>query len=276
VARDNFSQKTVNILGKRAAYICSNPACRRSTLAPSDTDVNKFIYIGKAAHICAASIGGPRFDPNMTTKERGHISNGIFLCSSCADVVDKNSGIDHTLDELRLWKSQHEQWVALNLNKCQQGVGGDGGDGQIIGDRGVIIAGKGGDGGVAGIGGKGGGGVIHGDDGLIITGNGGNCAGADGRGGKPALGPTERYGFETFMWGYGRGGAGSNVPEYDRRLELLKQFKSEYFIKFPFDVVYIEAGIQPVPIDWINQRLAECNEAWRITSGPEGYILPPL
>jgi hypothetical protein len=42
----------------------------------------------------AASPGGPRYDPSLTQKERGEISNAIFLCAVCADVVDKNNGLD--------------------------------------------------------------------------------------------------------------------------------------------------------------------------------------
>jgi hypothetical protein len=260
----------------RAALICSNPDCRKQTVAPSESDENKFVCIGKAAHITAAAEGGPRYELSMSSAERSSISNAIYLCSGCADLIDKNNGHDFPTATLRRWKEDHERWVATNLNKRSEGVGGEGGSGTIIGNRGAVIGGKGGNGGVAGIGGKGGSGFIQGDDGLIIGGDGGSCGTADGRGGKGAKGPTERLGFNTSMWGYGRGGSGTNHPEYNRRIELLAQFRSEYLAKFQTDAPYIEAGVEIVPIDWINQRLTECQELWQVEMSERGYVLPDL
>lgn len=274
--RDDFSKSVADALGKRAAYICSNPDCRAQTLAPSESEQGKYLYIGKAAHICAAAGGGPRFDVKMSSEERGAISNGIFLCSSCADLIDKNNGSDFPSSQLHEWKLQHEKWVADNLNKRREGQGGDGGSGTINGNRGTIIGGRGGDGGISGIGGKGGGGFIQGDDALIIGGDGGNCPTANGRGGRGARGPTERFGFPTNMWGPGHGGSGGNHPEYNRRLDLLRKIRGEYLAKFPDEAAFIEAGIEPVPVDWINQRLVELGESWLVHLGPKGYVLPAL
>lgn len=274
--RDDFLKPVIDALGKRAAYICSNPDCRAQTLAPSDTDPTKYLYIGKAAHICAAAKGGPRYRSDMSAVERAGIGNAIFLCSGCADMIDKNNGADFSEAMLRKWKSDHENWIAQNLNKRGTGVGGDGGGGTIIGNRGTVIGGRGGDGGVSGIGGKGGGGIINGDDGLIIGGDGGSAATADGRGGRGARGPTERLGFLTDIWGYGRGGSAPNNPEYDRRINLLIKIRNEYLAKFPGDAPYVEAGIDPVPIDWVNQRLAELRESWTVSRGELGFVLPSL
>jgi hypothetical protein len=275
-SRDNFPKPVADALGKRAAFICSNPECRVLTVAPTDGDESKFLYIGKAAHICAAAAGGPRYDASMTPEYRGSASNGIFLCSNCADMIDKNGGVDFPVHRLRSWKFDHERWVAENLNKRRDGRGGEGGSGTIMGDRGTVIGGRGGDGGIGGNGGRGGGGLIVGNDALIIGGDGGNCATADGRGGRGARGPTERLGFSTENWGFGRGGSGQNVPEYDRRIALLKRIRAEYLAKFADEVPYIEAGIEPVPVDWVNQRLAELKENWQVDAGLNGYILPAL
>lgn len=274
--RDEFSKPVVDALAKRAAYICSNPECRAQTLAPSESEPGKYLYIGKAAHICAAAEGGPRFKPEMSPEERGAITNGIFLCSSCADLIDKNNGADFSVKQLCEWKAAHEKWAAENLNKRGQGRGGEGGGGTIIGNRGTVIGGRGGDGGVSGFGGKGGGGFIQGDDGLIIGGDGGSCPGADGRGGRGAPGPTERLGFPSEIWGFGRGSAGTNHPEYARRIGLLRKIRAEYMAKFPDDVPFIDGGVDPVPVDWVNQRLAELSENWRVEFGPRGYVLPAL
>ena len=115
--RDEFPKVVVDALAKRAAFICSNSDCRAQTVAPSEDDDSKFIYIGKASHIAAASAGGPRFDESMSAEERKSIANGIFLCSNCADMVDKNNGRDYSVEQLRKWKREHESWVSTNLNK---------------------------------------------------------------------------------------------------------------------------------------------------------------
>ncbi|MDR1994245.1 hypothetical protein [Azonexus sp.] len=278
--RDDFSKAVVDSLCKRAAFICSNPICRASTLAPSDIEQGKYLYIGKAAHICAAASGGPRYKATMSTEERTGINNAIFLCSSCADMIDKNEGKDFPETNLRQWKVEHEKWVKENLNKRGTGRGGDGGGGTIVGNRGTVIGGRGGDGdgdgGVSGIGGKGGSGFIQGDDGLIIGGDGGNAATADGRGGRGARGPTERFGYSTDFWGFGRGGSSPNHPEYDRRISLLQRIRGEYLLKFPVDAPYVEAGIDIVPLDWVNQRLIELGEIWQVVFGKVGYVLPVL
>lgn len=116
--RDNFNSATTEILAKRASFICSNPDCRCLTVAASEMDNMKFLYTGKAAHITAAAEGGPRYDKILTSEKRSDISNAIFLCSNCADLIDKNRGIDFPPTILLEWKSKHETWVRNNLNKA--------------------------------------------------------------------------------------------------------------------------------------------------------------
>lgn len=260
----------------RAALICSNPDCRKQTVAPSDSNPDTFICLGKAAHITAAAEGGPRYDATLRSEDRRAISNAIYLCSSCADLIDKNDGCDFAPSLLQEWKTQHEQWVKESLNRTPGGVGGEGGSGAIFGDRGTVIGGRGGNGGPGGAGGKGGSGFVQGNDGLVIGGDGGNCGTSDGRGGKRAKGPMERLGFQTITWGFGSGGSGANHPEFDRRVKLLATFCLEYKTKFPCEGAYIDAGIEQVPADWVNQRLIESDEAWQVSVGENGFLLPPL
>ncbi|MCA6439206.1 MAG: hypothetical protein ACRCSM_11420 [Sediminibacterium sp.] len=115
--RDDFDNKTIEALAKRASFICSNPDCRCLTLAASEVDEMKFIYNGIAAHITAASEGGPRYDAKMTSEQRADISNGIFLCGNCSIAIDKNNGIDFSSKKLLEWKKEHENWIKENLNK---------------------------------------------------------------------------------------------------------------------------------------------------------------
>lgn len=158
----------------------------------------------------------------------------------------------------------------------QVGTGGAGGGGTIVGNGGTIIGGRGGDGGVGGIGGAGGGGHIQGDDGLIVGGDGGNAGTADGRGGRRTQSPMERMGQPTQYWHFGNGGAGGNHPEYNRRIGLLASIRREYMESFPGEVQFIEAGVDLVPINWVNKRLEELQEGWRVTLGPNGYLLPNI
>ncbi len=101
--RDDFSQETRNHLSKQVACICSNPLCKKQTNGP-DTTLSKSISIGIAAHICAASPEGPRYDAKMTTDERKDIKNGIWLCSNCAALIDRKPEL-YTIELLQQWKS---------------------------------------------------------------------------------------------------------------------------------------------------------------------------
>jgi hypothetical protein len=142
--RDDFSSKTVNALRLRAAFICSNPTCRKLTIAPSESNDNDYIIIGTAAHICAAAPDGPRYNTNMTSEERKSISNGIYLCTNCSQMIDKNKGADYSVSRLYEWKGIHEEWVSANLNKkiadnnntINQSIGQQGGiTGNIVVDK---------------------------------------------------------------------------------------------------------------------------------------------
>lgn len=116
-SRDDFDRKVVDTLAKRASYICSNPQCRCLTIAAAKLDEEEFTYIGVAAHITAAAEGGPRHDKTLTSSERSSIENGILLCGSCSIMIDKNNGLDYSIEQLKKWKDEHHQWVQENLNK---------------------------------------------------------------------------------------------------------------------------------------------------------------
>ena len=111
--RDDFSLKTKELLAKRVANRCSNPGCRQLTSGPQE-DPTKAVNIGVAAHITAASTDGPRFDPSLTPDQRRSVKNGIWLCQSCAKLVD-NDPIRYGADGLRQWKVQAEKSAAQEL-----------------------------------------------------------------------------------------------------------------------------------------------------------------
>lgn len=110
--RDDFKQAEVTKLARQSGYICSNPSCRRTTVGP-DGDGGS-ANIGVAAHITAASAGGPRFDPTMTPEQRSSIENGIWLCQSCSRLIDADIP-SHSADTLIEWKrlSEIQAYLAL-------------------------------------------------------------------------------------------------------------------------------------------------------------------
>ena len=59
--------------------------------------------MGIAAHITAASVGGPRFDDSISSDERKGIDNGIWLCQNCAKLID-NDEKKYTVELLNKWK----------------------------------------------------------------------------------------------------------------------------------------------------------------------------
>lgn len=123
--RDDFEKKTIEVLIKRVGNRCSNPNCRQLTSGPHTT-VSKSINIGVAAHITAASKNGPRFDAKLTTEERRHIDNGIWLCQSCSKLIDSDTE-RYSSDILREWKRLSEQAALYEvenreLNKLKSDV----------------------------------------------------------------------------------------------------------------------------------------------------------
>ncbi len=115
-SRDDFTAKTKSILAKRVGYNCSNPHCRKNTTGPH-TSETKATTIGIAAHISGAASGGPRYDESSTSFQRKSISNAIWLCSNCANLIDTDeSQFPPTL--LFEWKenAEHIAWQEL-LNR---------------------------------------------------------------------------------------------------------------------------------------------------------------
>jgi hypothetical protein len=103
ILRDDFKQSIRKSLAHRVSLLCSNPDCRAHTTGPQ-TDETKVIDVGVAAHITAASPGGPRFDPALSDKQRSGIVNGIWLCQNCAKLIDSDV-IRFSATVLQKWKA---------------------------------------------------------------------------------------------------------------------------------------------------------------------------
>jgi hypothetical protein len=102
--RDNFTKQTALEIAKGVTWRCSNPNCGRPTVAANEAQ-DDTIVIGDAAHICAASPDGPRYDETQTLAQRRAKENGIWLCKVCARVIDRDPA-KYTIDVLRTWKRQ--------------------------------------------------------------------------------------------------------------------------------------------------------------------------
>jgi hypothetical protein len=102
--RDNFSAITKAKLYRAAGGVCSNPGCRKHTTGATE-DGTAIIELGKAAHIEAAAPGGPRYNAEMTTEQRSHADNGIWLCANCADLIDDDQE-KYPVATLREWKAK--------------------------------------------------------------------------------------------------------------------------------------------------------------------------
>ena len=112
---DDFSEQVKRILASRVANLCSKPDCRAPTSGPQ-VDPAKALNVGVAAHITAASPGGPRYDPNLSPEERSRHENGIWLCQTHAKLVD-NDPSRFTADVLGRWKRDAEQEAFDRIGK---------------------------------------------------------------------------------------------------------------------------------------------------------------
>jgi hypothetical protein len=169
--------------------------------------------------------------------------------------------------------SVHQQFLEIDYENNKGGRGGN-----AISSHGAIaIAGNGGIGTDKAQGGRGGDAKAEGLNSIAIGGDGGNAMTPDGRGGKCTASPCEHLNFPTELWKYGYGGAGENHPEYDRRLSVLINIRNEFRLEYPSKWRFIEAGVDTVSTSWINKRLEEIGENWRIKAlSDAGYVLPDL
>lgn len=111
--RDDFTKPIKDTLAKRAGFLCSNPDCRKATIG-AHSETEKSTSIGEAAHITAAAKGGKRYNPLLTADQRGAIDNGIWLCCTCATLIDKDEKV-FTEQLLYQWKGGVEAESKLKL-----------------------------------------------------------------------------------------------------------------------------------------------------------------
>ncbi|MDX6444667.1 MAG: diphosphokinase / guanosine-3,5-bis(diphosphate) 3-diphosphatase [Blastocatellia bacterium] len=111
--RDEFPLDVKRTISFRVGSRCS--LCYEPTSGPK-VDPTKALNIGVAAHITAASSGGPRYDPQLTRAERRHATNAIWLCQNCARLID-NDPERFSIVELRRYKDAAEAAALERLTK---------------------------------------------------------------------------------------------------------------------------------------------------------------
>jgi len=79
--------------------------------------------MGVAAHVFAASSGGPRGTGGLSKNELTRPENGIWLCANHSRIVDANRGKKYPPELLLSYKAQHEAGIAREV----QGVAAAGG-----------------------------------------------------------------------------------------------------------------------------------------------------
>jgi hypothetical protein len=114
--RDDFSKQTKQYVALRAGHQCSFTGCPQRTVGPSEESPAGVTIVGDAAHICAASPGGRRYVASMSSEERSHIDNAIWLCATHARLVDRDE-VTFTIEGLRQMRLDREAACALEIRR---------------------------------------------------------------------------------------------------------------------------------------------------------------
>ncbi len=145
--------------------------------------------------------------------------------------------------------------------------GGKGGSGEIFGNNGTIIGGRGGRVGEGGVGrgGDGGSGVIHGDGGTIIGGEGGSVDGHN------IWYPPAQSAYIQFLESQGQTpdfnvqypGAGGATAGWLERQKVVLKIREDYFRRSGQDTKLQTSKIEDVPLEHINEALRSSGLPWR-------------
>lgn len=112
--RRNFDPAVVRDIAFEAHLFCSNPTCCRFT--SYSTTSGRARSIAEAAHINAASPGGPRVSTSLRDEDVRSAANGIWLCKICHDRIDADpSAFPEAI--LFDWKRRHAAFVKQLVGK---------------------------------------------------------------------------------------------------------------------------------------------------------------
>ena len=113
--RDDFPQKVIDNVAKRAGYMCSWPECGKRTVGAGEEQAT-VVNIGVAAHINAAAPGGPRYDSQQTREQRASPENAIWLCQDHAKMMDADPTA-YPEQLVRDWKRTHEDRIRQSVGR---------------------------------------------------------------------------------------------------------------------------------------------------------------
>lgn len=105
--KNEFSEKVKNLVGRSVGFRCCFPNCNKLLISRKKS-TPEIINIAEYAHISAASSGGPRYDPSLTSEEIKSYDNCIVLCGVHHHVVDMNP-TEYPVDKLKNWKAIAEE-----------------------------------------------------------------------------------------------------------------------------------------------------------------------
>ena len=117
--RAEFSATVRKVMAERAGYQCSVLNCGKLTVGPGPSQA-QVINIGMAAHIYAASAGGPRGTGGLSVAERSKPENGIWCCYSHGKAIDSDTGKAFSIAELKAWKRLHEARKSAEMTGTPQ------------------------------------------------------------------------------------------------------------------------------------------------------------
>jgi hypothetical protein len=85
--RDDFAEDVMRTFAASADNTSCNSECRALASGPQN-DLTKALLIDLAANITSAIESGPRYNLLLSSEERRHPDNGIWLCQNCAKLND--------------------------------------------------------------------------------------------------------------------------------------------------------------------------------------------
>ncbi|MBU1627130.1 HNH endonuclease [bacterium] len=111
----NIPLKDQKVLCTRSGNRCAMPECHKELVIKENENDSPAI-IGEMAHIKGEKPGAPRYESNMTDKERNCYNNLILVCRNCHKMIDDQYNT-YTIEKLYEIKKRHESWIIESTRK---------------------------------------------------------------------------------------------------------------------------------------------------------------